>query len=205
MNPLLMSIVIVVALTVFGRTMVRKIQLLMALEPTDRANHLKERLMNMVILAIGQKRLVGRAKERSSGLMHAFIFWGFCVLLIRSITLYGEGFQAGFQLPFLGGDHLVGYLYIALKDIMEGIVLLMILWAIFRRAVLKPKRLHNTFEAYLVLAMIGILMVSDLLARRRTVQFDSFISTTREISTTSTIRNMVPNFSGPRYRWERPP
>ncbi len=44
-------------------------------------------------LAIGQKRLVGRAKERSSGIMHAFIFWGFCVLLIRSITLYGEGFQ----------------------------------------------------------------------------------------------------------------
>ena len=163
MNPLLMSIVIVVALTVFSRTMVRKIQLLKALEPIDRADHLKDRLINMAVLAIGQKRLVGRAKERSSGLMHAFIFWGFCVLLIRSITLYGEGFQAGFQLPFLGGDYLIGYLYIALKDIMEGIVLLMILWAIFRRAVLKPERLHNTFEAYLVLAMIGILMVSDLL------------------------------------------
>ena len=163
MNPLLMSIVIVVALTVFSRTMVRKIQLLTALEPADRADHLKQRLMNMLTLAIGQKRLVARAKERSSGLMHAFIFWGFCVLLIRSITLYGEGFQAGFQLPFLGGGHLAGYLYIALKDIMEGIVLLMILWAIFRRAFLKPERLHNTFEAYLVLAMIGILMVSDLL------------------------------------------
>ena len=63
----------------------------------------------------------------------------------------------------MGDDHLLGYLYIALKDIMEGVVLLMIIWAIFRRAVLKPKRLHNTFEAYLVLAMIGILMVSDLL------------------------------------------
>jgi Fe-S oxidoreductase len=163
MNPLLMSIVIVVALTVFSRTMVRKIRLLTSLEPTDRADHLKQRLMNMAILAIGQKRLVARAKERSSGLMHAFIFWGFCVLLIRSITLYGEGFHVGFQLPFLGGDHLAGYLYIALKDIMEGLVLLMILWAIFRRAVLKPERLHNTFEAYLVLAMIGILMVSDLL------------------------------------------
>ena len=163
MNPLLMSIVIVVALTVFGRTMVGKIRLLTALGPTDRADHLKDRLMNMVILAIGQKRLVGREKERSSGLMHALIFWGFCILLIRSITLYGEGFQTGFQLPFLGGEHLVGYLYIALKDIVEGVVLLMILWAIFRRAVLKPKRMHNTFEAYLVLGMIGILMVSDLL------------------------------------------
>jgi Fe-S oxidoreductase len=158
-----MFLLLTVGLTVFGRTMFHKIQLLRALEPTDRANHLKERLMNMVILAIGQKRLIGRSKERGSGIIHAFIFWGFCVLLIRSLTLYGEGFQEGYSLPFFGGDHLIGYLYVALKDIMEGIVLLMIIFAFFRRAVLKPERLHNTFKAYLVLAMIGILMVSDLL------------------------------------------
>ena len=163
MNPLLMSLLLIVALTVFGRTMIRKIQLLMALEPADRFNHVRERLMNMVILAIGQKRLVGRAKERSSGFMHAFIFWGFCVLLIRSLNLYGQGFQEGYHLPFFGDDYLLGYLYMALKDIMEGIVLLMIIWAFFRRAFLKPKRMHNTFEAYLVLGLIGILMVSDLL------------------------------------------
>jgi len=163
MNPLLMFLLLTVGLTVFGRTMFHKIQLLRALEPTDRANHLKERLMNMVILAIGQKRLIGRSKERGSGIIHAFIFWGFCVLLIRSLTLYGEGFQEGYSLPFFGGDHLIGYLYVTLKDIMEGIVLLMIIFAFFRRAVLKPERLHNTFKAYLVLALIGILMVSDLL------------------------------------------
>jgi Fe-S oxidoreductase len=163
MNPLLMSLLLIVALTVFVRTMIPKIQLLMALGPTDRANHLKERLMNMVFLAIGQKRLVGRETERSSGIMHALIFWGFCVLLIRSLNLYGQGFQEGFHLPFFGGDYLLGYLYVAVKDIMEGIVLVMILYAIFRRAVLKPKRMHNTTEAYLVLGMIGVLMVSDLL------------------------------------------
>ena len=101
--------------------MTRKIQLLISLEPTDRANHLSERLKNMIILAVGQKRLVGRAKERGSGIMHAFIFWGFGVLLIRSLTLYGEGFQEGFHLPFLGHDHLLGYLYLGLKDITEGI------------------------------------------------------------------------------------
>ena len=72
-------------------------------------------------------------------------------------------FKKAITFRFLGGDYLVGYLYIAIKDIMEGIVLLMVIFAIYRRAVLKPKRMHNTFEAYLVLAMIGILMVSDLL------------------------------------------
>jgi len=163
MNPLLMSILLIVGLAFFGRTMYNKILLLMALEPANRANHIKERLKNMVIIALGQKRLVGRKKERASGVMHALIFWGFCILLIRSLTLYGEGFAKGFTLPFLGDDFILGYLYIALKDIMEGIVLLMVIYAIFRRAVLKPERLHNTFEAYLVLAMIGILMISDLL------------------------------------------
>ncbi|MCD4721821.1 MAG: (Fe-S)-binding protein, partial [Desulfobacula sp.] len=122
-----------------------------------------ERLKNMVILAMGQKRLVGRKKEWIAGIMHAFIFWGFCVLLIRSLSLYGEGFVRGFQLPIFGNDSIIGYLYIALKDIMEAIVLLMAGFAIFRRAVLKPERMHNTWEAYFVLVMIVVLMISDLL------------------------------------------
>ena len=123
MNPLFMSLLLIVGLAIFGRTMVHKIRLLMALEPADRANHIKARLKNLIVLAMGQKRLVGRKKERASGLMHAFIFWGFCVLLIRSLTLYGEGFIPGYQLPLFGDQYILGYFYIALKDIMEAIVL----------------------------------------------------------------------------------
>ncbi len=163
MNPYLMSFLILVALAVFARTMTRKIKLLMALEPADRLNRIKDRLVNLLVIAIGQKRLVGRARERSSGIMHALIFWGFCVLLIRSLMLYGEGFHEGFRLPVFGHENLLGYLYLLVKDIMEGVVLAMVLYAVYRRAVVKPKRLHNSFEAYLVLVMIGILMISDLL------------------------------------------
>jgi Fe-S oxidoreductase len=166
MNPLLMSILLIVGLGVFGRTMYFKIRLLLALGPLDlsgRISNIGERIKNLVILAIGQKRLVGRKREWLAGIMHAFIFWGFCVLLIRSISLYGEGFVKGFQLPIFGQDGIIGYLYIALKDIMEGLVLIMALYAIFRRAVLKPPRMHNTWEAYFVLCMIVVLMISDLL------------------------------------------
>ena len=163
MNPLLMSLLLFAGLALFSRTMYKKILLLMALEPACRSDHIRERLKNMVILAIGQKRLAGRKKEWTAGIMHALIFWGFCILLIRSLNIYGEGFVKGFQLPFSGDDYVSGYLYMALKDIMEGIVLLMVVFAIFRRAVLKPERMRNTWEAYLVLGMIGILMISDLL------------------------------------------
>jgi len=163
MNPIFMSLLLIVGLAVFGHTMFNKIRLLMALQPTDRGNFFMERIRSLIVMAMGQQRLVGRKKERSSGIMHALIFWGFCVLLIRSLTLYGEGFSAGFQLPLMGDEYLLGYLYIALKDNMEGVVLIMVIYAIFRRAVVKPKRLHNSWEAYLVLGMIGILMISDLL------------------------------------------
>jgi Fe-S oxidoreductase len=163
MNPLLMSILLIVGLAIFSRTMYYKIVLLMALEPTNRANHIKDRLINMVVIALGQKRLVGRKKEWAPGIMHAFIFWGFCILLIRSLSLYGEGFVQGFQLPLFGDNFILGYLYIALKDIMEAVVLLMVIYAIYRRAIVKPARLHNTWEAYFVLGMIGVLMISDLL------------------------------------------
>ncbi|NNF99701.1 MAG: (Fe-S)-binding protein [Desulfobacteraceae bacterium] len=163
MSPVFMSLLLLAGLAIFSRTMYRKIQLLLVLGPADRTNHILERFKNMVVLAIGQKRLVGRKKEWASGVMHALIFWGFCVLLIRSLTLYGEGFVHGYQLPFFGDQSILGYLYVAVKDIMEGIVLLMVVYAIFRRVVLKPKRLHNTWEAYFVLGMIGVLMISDLL------------------------------------------
>jgi Fe-S oxidoreductase len=163
MSPLLMTLLLVVGLGIFGRTMYQRILLLMALEPADRFNRIKDRFKEMVVIALGQKRLVGRKKERASGIMHALIFWGFCILLIRSITLYGEGYVHGFQLPLLGESSILGYLYIGLKDIMEGVVLLMVIWAFYRRMVVKPARLHNTWEAYLVLGMIGVLMISDLL------------------------------------------
>jgi len=163
MNPFLMTLLLIVGLIVFGRTMYYKIQLLKALEPTDRFDRLADRIRSVVIIALGQKRLVGRKKEWASGIMHAFIFWGFCILLIRSLSLYGEGFVQGFQLPLFGDGSILGYLYIALKDIMEGIVLLMVIYAIYRRAIVKPARLHNTWEAYFVLGMIGVLMISDLL------------------------------------------
>jgi Fe-S oxidoreductase len=158
-----MSLLLIVGLGIFARTMYYKITLLTALEPADRFNHIIERLKSVLILAFGQKRLVGREKERASGIMHAFIFWGFCVLIIRSLNLYGEGFVKGFQLPFFGEEFILGYLYLAVKDIMEGIVLAMVIYAVYRRAIVQPERLHNTFEAYLVLCLIGILMVSDIM------------------------------------------
>jgi Fe-S oxidoreductase len=163
MNPLMMTLLLVVALIPFARTMFKKYQLLAALESWSFKLEMKERLKQLLIIGIGQKRLIRRKRERASGWMHALIFWGFCVLLIRSLSLFGEGFQMGFHLPFLGPEFFSGYLYLLLKDLTEGIVLLMVLVAFWRRLVLKPKRLYNSWEALFVLGVIGGLMITDLL------------------------------------------
>lgn len=70
-------------------------------------------------------------------------------------------FQAFISL--FGQDWLLGYVYIFIKDIMVAIVLVMVVLAVYRRAVIKPERMHNTKEAYLILALIGFLMISELL------------------------------------------
>ncbi|PCI23892.1 MAG: Fe-S oxidoreductase FadF [SAR324 cluster bacterium] len=163
MNPFAISILLILAMSTFVWFVYQKVMLLSSLGKEDRLDNVKARISTMLTIAFAQKRLIGRKKERPSGIMHAFIFWGFLVLGIRTITLGGEGFQMGFHLPFLGQDSIIGYLYLALKDVMEGIVLCMILFAAYRRAVTKPKRLTNSFEAWFVLVMIGTLMATDLL------------------------------------------
>ena len=55
MNPLLMTLLLVVALSVFAYSMYFKIALLRALQPAHRINRIKERLKSVVVLAIGQK------------------------------------------------------------------------------------------------------------------------------------------------------
>ncbi len=100
MNPIAISLLLLTAAGAFSVFVWQKLALLTSLAPENRLGHIGERIGRIFTLAIAQKRLIGRKKERSSGLMHAFIFWGFLTLGIRTVTLGGEGFVLGFHLPF---------------------------------------------------------------------------------------------------------
>ncbi len=165
MNPILISLMLILSLGAFSYFAYMKVMILRLAGPENRLDQIPERIKQLINIGFKQKKLIGRKHERSSGAMHSFIFWGFLVLGLRSTILIGEGFVHGFQeyLPFLHSDSLGGYLYTLLKDVFEGIVLCMVLFAFYRRLVVKPGRLHNSFEAFLVLFFIGSLMVTDLL------------------------------------------
>ncbi|HPQ81862.1 MAG TPA: (Fe-S)-binding protein, partial [bacterium] len=161
MYPITMGIALALGLFAFALSIAYRGLLLLRAKGRgeSRIDRPMERIRGMLVYAFGQKRLL--SMDGKSGLMHAFIFWGFLAVGIRTITLFGQGFYADFSLPFMGG--LLGYLYVLIKDLFELLVTAGVVALLFRRVVLRPKKLTLSLEANLILAAIGVLMVTDFL------------------------------------------
>ncbi|HIO82650.1 MAG TPA: (Fe-S)-binding protein [Deltaproteobacteria bacterium] len=165
MNPWLMILVMLVAWGVFALQITVKLGALTRMAPENRLNEIGRRIGRLFKIGFGQKKLIGRKRERGSGIMHAFIFWGALLIGVRELTLMGEGFVSGFQeyLPLLGSDSWLGYAYITVYNFGEVVVLAMILVALYRRIVSKTARLDLNWEGIYVLLFIGSIMLTDLL------------------------------------------
>jgi hypothetical protein len=133
---LIFIVVLAGSTALFVRSLRQLITALRMGKPDNRLDHPARRFMKTLNVAIGQSKLF---REPMAGLMHAFIFWGFCVLLTAVIEAVGEGLYSKFSLKF------IGILYQPLA-FMQDIVVVMVavgIWiALFRRFVLRPKRLQ---------------------------------------------------------------
>ncbi len=117
------------------------------------------RLGNTLVIALAQSKMF---KDGPVGLMHAFIFWGFLILLFRAFQFFLIGFFPGFQMILPGWDS-VAHAYLLVKDGFVLLVILACLYALFRRLVTKPKRLNLSGEGIAILGLILAIMVSDIL------------------------------------------
>ncbi|GAB4467702.1 MAG: (Fe-S)-binding protein [Burkholderiaceae bacterium] len=134
----------------------RKLAIVVALQPEVRWDRPSERLGRVLRLGLLQSRMI--AGEWKPGIMHTVIFLGFVALLVRKLQLLAIGYDADFVFPgTLGG------LYAGVKDLFELAVTAAVLYAFWRRCVLKPKRLEPNREAILVLSLILAIMVTDFL------------------------------------------
>ena len=150
------------ALSLFVFLVQKRVQILLTMQKEIRWDRIGERISNLLKLAIGQQQLI--KGEFAAGIMHAFIFWGFLAVALNTThALIGGVLGRAFAFPFLGPDDLLGKFYLVVRDIFEVLVLIMVLFAIYRRAVLKIKRMTTHWEAYLILSFIGILMVTDFI------------------------------------------
>ncbi|MDB4956681.1 MAG: protein of unknown function cysteine-rich region domain protein, partial [Myxococcales bacterium] len=130
-------------------------------EPRSRIDDLPGRLMDVGIYFFAQKKVAEEGPQHQTSKHHLFIFWGFLIITIATVDTIVQGVIPGVSLALLPS---VVYqpLYLVI-DVMNLVVLLVILWAITRRLVVKPRLIPWTLDAGLILGAIGALMVTHFL------------------------------------------
>jgi len=120
-----------------------------------------ERIYLVLRNVIGHGKLL---KDKSQGIAHAMIFFGFIILTIGTGEHIIEGLVRGFSLKFLGS--LYGYLTLA-QDIAQWVVVAAVTWFMFRRVILKPARMQGNpahhKDGMTVLYYTGAHMLADIL------------------------------------------
>ena len=162
-HPLLKTIYLLTVLGFTGwfvKQLHQRYQLLRLGQPLDRFRNPGKRLLGVLTWMFLQKRLFKR-RFLAAGIMHATIFFGFLAVSLNTITFLVRGFYPQFHLPFLGESSTAGQAYLLLKEIFSLFVLVMVGAAVYRRLVLKPRRLTLSPEAVVILLLIALLMLAD--------------------------------------------
>ncbi len=132
--------------------------LLRAAPGVDRSEDMGRRVENEATIVLGQRKLLQRL---GPGLLHAFIFWGFLVLLPTILIAMIGIVDRTATLPWLGHQ---GW-YALLVDVFAVLVLIGVVGVLWIRKVQRPPRFEGSHlgEADLILALIATIALSLLL------------------------------------------
>ncbi len=162
-KQIVFTALLLLTMGVFSYTLLRLISFFKLTKPFP-IKDIPRRFMLMFEVAFVQTKIFRRPLI---GLMHALVFWGFCVILIGSVEIIIDGL-CGIEksLAFLGKFYNVIF---ASGDIFAFLILIFIILFISRRAFLNIKRFtgvemthKNHLDAYIALSIILLLMVSLL-------------------------------------------
>jgi Fe-S oxidoreductase len=126
-------------------------------QPGRRLGDIPKRVGNETVVVLGQRKLLQRF---TPGIMHAFIFWGFLVLLTTIMEAFGEVFTRTFAIPVIGRTGWLGLI----QDMFTVLVIVGIGMAVSIRKVQKPDRFKGSHleEADFILLMIMGIMLTLL-------------------------------------------
>jgi heterodisulfide reductase subunit C/nitrate reductase gamma subunit len=148
----------------FGLTTRRYIGFFRMTRPAFRVRNIGRRFGVMLEVAFGQTKILRRPVV---GLLHAFVFWGFCVILIGSIEMVIDGVSGTEKALSLLG--VVYDVIMASGDIFALVIALAILVFLARRLFLHVKRFSGIemkhishLDANIALTLILLLMISLL-------------------------------------------
>jgi Fe-S oxidoreductase len=142
----------------FARRVLFLSRLLRLAAPAERRGDLARRARNEATIVFGQRKLLQRLVP---GLVHAFIFWGFCVLLPTIVIAMIGAVDRHQTLPWLGHQGS----YALLVDVFAVLVLVGVIAALAIRKLLRPERFRGSHlrEADLILAWIATIVITLLL------------------------------------------
>ena len=127
-----------------------------------RGDHPVQRIRNLLVIGLGQSKIL---RDPVAGALHASVFWGFVVLTIGTVEIIAGGLVPGFSYAAILPVPLYG-LYLLSQELFALLVLAAVTALLYRRVVVKPKRLQgdkvHSGDAILILSMIGALMVTLL-------------------------------------------
>lgn len=167
---------LIASIGIFVYLIYKRYALMQRGQPDNRFDQVGRRVKETFIYVFGQKRLF-KGKYLLAGILHALIFWGFLIVSINTLHLIGGGFVEGFHLPYLSSQTWLGASYIFMRDIFEVLVLLMVLAAAYRRAVLRPARITRSWDAILILSLIGALMITDFIMNGAETALQGYVVT----------------------------
>src|SRR5881296_1363569 len=175
LTAILFTVCLLVGVGLFIYQVWGRFNLLRAATGSFKVDRVPKRLWAVVTIALGQKKFirpeVSWVRETLAGWLHFFVFWGFTVLGLQIVTMFGRAYSEHFYVPLMSPS-LLGGPYMFVRDCFEGIVLLCVLVLMARWAITRPMRLmgfapaenrqraHHHWEAYLILSCIGIIVSS---------------------------------------------
>ena len=145
------------ALSLFTYNLLRIRSYLMLGRSENRFSEVGKRIWKVLGIGIGQAKIF---RDPVAGLMHAMIFWGFLVLITAVMEAFIQGFYSGFSLGMLGA---ISQVFFASQDLFGLLVILSVLYALFRRYVLQPKRLQgdgntNADATFILCLIMGVML-----------------------------------------------
>lgn len=160
MNPIIMALLLIAGWGVFSWSARRRWKLLRVGAADARTDRLGERLAGTWRFAFAQERM---RRYRWAGAAHQIIFVGFIVLLLRTLVLWGRGFNEDFNLWILYSDMPLGRVYAFLKDVFAVLVLLAALVFVYYRVIARLPRMTLSIEGLVILGIIVFMMIADIL------------------------------------------
>jgi len=129
----------------------------------SRLNDIPRRLWNLLTIGFAQTKIL---RDPVAGPLHAMVFWGFLVLQVGAIEILVQGVVRGFSYGnFVPAP--VHWVFLLSQELTAGAVLVAVGALLYRRIVVRPKRLQgdrvHSGDAILILAMIAALMITLML------------------------------------------